>query len=259
MPRLPFLLCAGAVALAFASALKLQAESKPVELFNGRDLAGWTQEGGRAKFEVRDGVIVGIAVTNTGNSFLCTTQAFGDCILEYEFKVDPRLNSGVQIRSLCFDTPYSLPWEGKTVKVPARRVHGLQVEIDNDANRKRWWSGGLYEEGRRGWLYPGPRGGDGKAFTEQGARMTKPDDWNHVRVVARGPRVEVFFNGELRATIEDDLTLVGFIALQVHGIGNNRSLDGATVMWRNFRLEALTPPTEWVKTPPASASDLPAN
>ena len=221
-----------------------------VDLFNGKDLAGWVQEGGKADYSVRDGMIVGAAVTNTGNSFLCTRKAYGDFILEYEYKVDPRLNSGVQIRSLCLDQPTSLTWEGKQIRVPAGRVHGAQVEIDNDPKKKRWWAGGLYEEGRRGWLYPGARGGEAKAFTQQGEKLTKPADWNRVRVVAKGDSIETFLNGELRAAIKDDATLSGFIALQVHGIGKQADLAGATVCWRNLRIQALTPPEDWSKHPP---------
>lgn len=165
--------------------------------------------------------------------------------------MDPRLNSGVQIRSLCYDAPTSLTWEGKEIKVPAGRVHGIQVEIDNDPKKKRWWAGGLYEEGRRGWLYPGLGGGDAKTFTEEGGKWTLPEGWNHVRVVAKGDSVEVFFNGHPRAAIRDSVTPSGFIALQVHGIGKSTELAGSTVKWRNLRIQALTPPTEWSTQAPA--------
>jgi hypothetical protein len=243
--HLPFI-----AALALVSANPAPAAEKAVPLFNGQDLTGWVQRGGKAKYTVQDGAIVGAAVSGTGNSFLCTAKAYGDFVLEYDYKVDPRLNSGVQIRSLCFEAPTNLEWDGKTIKVPADRVHGIQVEIDNNPEQKRWWAGGLYEEGRRGWLYPGARGGDGKDFTKQGSTLIKPSDWNHVRVVAKGDSIETFLNGEPRAAIKDDLTPVGFIALQVHGIGK-KELEGATVMWRNLRIEPLTPPVDYSTKPPA--------
>jgi hypothetical protein len=239
------------LALLVVSASAVQAEEKTIPLFNGQDLTGWVQHGGKAKFTNQDGVIVGTAVTNTGNSFLCTAKAYGDFILEYDYKVDPRLNSGVQIRSLCFDAPSSLDWQGKKINVPAGRVHGVQVEIDNDPKKKRWWAGGLYEEGRRGWLYPGAGGGDKAEFTRQGATLIKPAEWNHVRVVAKGDSIETFLNGQSRAAIKDGLTPTGFIALQVHGIGNNQALAGTTVMWRNLSIQPLTPPTDWSGKLPA--------
>ena len=64
---------------------------------------------------------------------------YGDFILEFDFKVDDGLNSGVQLRS-----------ESKK-DYKKGRVHGYQFEIDPS---KRAWSGGIYDEARRNWLYP---------------------------------------------------------------------------------------------------------
>jgi hypothetical protein len=234
-------------------ALTARAEEKWVELFNGKDLTGWVQKGGKAKYAFENGVLVGTPVTNTANSFLCTEKAYGDFILEYDFRVDPRLNSGVQIRSLYFDQPYEIEWQGKAVKVPAGRVHGVQVEIDNDTAKKRWWTAGLYEEGRRLWLFPGSLGGEGKEFTKQGGEVIKPADWNHIRVVAKGDTIETFLNGQPRAKITDGMTPSGFIGLQVHGIGA-KDMPGAKVEFRNVRIQPLSPPTAWTTTPPAGKS-----
>src|SRR5687768_8851573 len=123
------------------------AEEKWTSLFDGNTLDGWTQHGGKAKYTVEEGCIVGRSVPNTANSFLCTNKEYGDFILEVEFKVDPKLNSGVQIRSQVFDEAREIEVEGKTKKVPADRVHGYQVEIDPS---DRAFSGGIYDEARRG-------------------------------------------------------------------------------------------------------------
>jgi hypothetical protein len=123
-------------------------------LFDGKSFDGWTQHGGKAQYTLEDGMVVGTSVPNTPNSFLCTDKEYGDFELELEFKVHPDLNSGVQIRSQVFAEPkeVTLP-DGKggekTYKFAADRVHGYQVEIDPKA---RAWSGGIYDEGRRGWL-----------------------------------------------------------------------------------------------------------
>ena len=71
-------------------------------LFDGKTLDGWEQKGGQALYAVEDGQIIGKTVLNTPNSFLCTKQLYSDFILELEFKVDPKLNSGVQTRSNSF-------------------------------------------------------------------------------------------------------------------------------------------------------------
>ena len=162
----------------------MAAETDWTQLFNGKDLAGWVQRGGKAAYVVRDGVLVGSSVLDTPNSFLCTEKVYANFVLELEFRVNPLLNSGVQIRSECFPEPRTVKAGQQEIKIPAGRVHGYQVEIDLDGVRKRWWTGGLYDEGRRAWLYPGELGGEAKAFTEQGAKVSKLDDWNTFRIVS---------------------------------------------------------------------------
>ncbi|MEY3896364.1 MAG: hypothetical protein RLZZ214_1884 [Verrucomicrobiota bacterium] len=212
------------------------------DLFNGKNLEGWVQRGGKATYKVEEGAIVGTSTLNTPNTFLCTGRDYGDFILEYEFKIDPRLNSGVQIRSHCLTEPGTIQWKEKTIKVPAGRVHGYQVEIDPDPIKDRWWSGGIYDEGRRGWVYPGILGGDAKQFTEQGRKIFKQGDWNKVRVEAVGDSIKTFLNGTPCATITDSLSLSGFIALQVHGINKDKEKEGTQVRWRNLRIQEVTAP-----------------
>ncbi len=208
-------------------------------LFNGKTLAGWTQKGGKAKYAVKDGTIIGTAVHGTSNSFLCTEKVYGDFILEYEYHCDNRLNSGVQIRSNMFekDTTAKIGG-GKTRKISAGRVHGYQVEIDPN-KPDRMWSGGIYDEGRRGWLFPGARGGDKAAFTKAGQKIYLPGKWNKVRVECRGDSIKTWLNGVPRADFKDALSATGFIGLQVHGIGGNKKLAGAQVKWRNLQIKVL--------------------
>jgi hypothetical protein len=215
------------------------AANAPSDLCNGKNLDGWVQRGGKAQYAVEDGCIVGTSTLNTENSFLCTPRDYGDFILEYEFKVDPKLNSGVQIRSQCFATPTDSEWQGKKFKVPANRVHGYQIEIDPEPAKDRWWSAGIYEEAVRGWLFPGPLGGDAKAFTEQGRKIFKQGDWNSVRVEASGDSIKTTLNGSPCAAIKDGRVATGFIGLQVHGIGNDKTKDGTQVRWRKLRIQEL--------------------
>jgi hypothetical protein len=224
-------------AMALLASPALAAEDGWDYLFNGKDLSNWVQRGGKAKYEVKDGAIVGSTVLSTGNSFLCTTKDYGDFVLELEFKVDPKLNSGVQIRSQCFEEAKAIQNNGKEIKVPAGRVHGYQCEIDMDPVKKRWWTAGIYDEGRRGWLFPGASGGEGKAFTDQGAKVSRQNEWNKLRIETKGDSIKTFLNGELRANLKDSMTPKGFIALQVHGIGSDKSKENITVAWRNIRIK----------------------
>src|SRR3954464_13984435 len=114
------------------------AQSGWTSLLDGKTLNGWKKLGGTADYKIENGMIVGSTVVNSQNTFLCTEKEYGDFILELEVKLDDTTsNSGVQLRSH-FNN-------GKG------RVYGYQCEFDPSARR---WSGGLYDEGRRDWLYP---------------------------------------------------------------------------------------------------------
>ncbi len=208
-------------------------------LFNGKDLDGWVKRGGKATYKVEDGSVVGTSTLNTPNTFLCTPRDYSDFILEYEFKVDPKLNSGVQIRSQSLPQETVIEAGANKIKVPANRVHGYQIEIDPEPAKDRWWSAGVYEESGRGWLYPGLLGGNAKEFTQQGRGLFKQGDWNKVRVEAIGDRIKTTLNGTPCADIKDARVAAGFIGLQVHGIGNDKSKDGTQVRWRNLRIQEV--------------------
>ena len=232
-----YLACLGTLLLPLLSAPA--AEEGWVDLFNGRDQTGWVQHGGAARYTVEDGVLVGRTVLNTGNSFLCTEKDYDHFILELEFKVHPALNSGVQIRS-----QWTPPAEGggrkdQAVKGAGGRVFGYQCEIDMDDVRGRWWTAGLYDEARRGWLHPGKLGGDEKAFTIQGKEVSKPGEWNRLRIEANGDLIKTWLNGAPRAEIRDRLTPRGFIGLQVHGVGGDKKKEGMEIRFRNIRLQPL--------------------
>ena len=196
-------------------------------LFDGKTLDGWVQRGGKAQYKIEDGIIVGSCVPNTPNSFLCTTRDFTNFVLEIEFKVDNGLNSGVQIRSHAFDMPTQFEWKGRTVKVPAGRVHGLQVEIDTSA---RAWSAGIYEEGARGWL-------NDLKNNEAARKAFKKDKWNKYHIECRGESIKTWINDVPAADLTDSRVASGFIALQVHGIGKIEK--ALSVRFRNIRAKEL--------------------
>ncbi|PQO26685.1 DUF1080 domain-containing protein [Blastopirellula marina] len=205
-------------------------EEKFVPLFNGENLDGWVQNGGEAEYTVEDGVIIGTSVPKTPNSFLCTEKKYGDFILEVEYMVDPLLNSGIQIRSNVYDEPKTYKTsEGKEVKVGAGRVHGYQVEIDPS---DRAWSGGIYDEGRRGWLF------DLKNKPEA-QKAFKQNEWNKYRIECRGNSIKTWINGVPAADLTDDMTAEGFIALQVHGVGGDEKKVGKQIKWRNVNIIEL--------------------
>ncbi|HLJ92649.1 MAG TPA: DUF1080 domain-containing protein [Gemmataceae bacterium] len=198
-----------------------------VSLFDGKDLDGWVQRGGTAKYRAANGEIVGTSVPGTTNSFLCTKKNYANFILELEFKVDSSLNSGVQIRSECFDQPKVVELNGEKIKIAAGRVHGYQVEIDPS---DRAWTGGIYDEGRRKWLVD-------LKNNEPARKAFKQGDWNKFHIECRGDSIKTWLNGVPAADLKDSVTPTGFIALQVHGVGKRQ--EPLEVRFRNLRIKEL--------------------
>lgn len=187
--------------------------SEPVHLFDGATIDGWIQRGGKAVYRVENGEIIGVSTKGEPNSFLCTSRDYADFILELEVKVDANLNSGIQFRSL------SKP------DYQNGRVHGYQFELDPS---DRGWTGGIFDEGRKGWL--------ADLSHNDAARFSfKPGDWNAVRIEAVGNRLRTFVNGIPAADLIDDTTASGFIALQVHSVPD--PYVGKEVRFRNIRIE----------------------
>ena len=178
------------------------------------DLSNWEQLNGTATYELKNDQIIGTTVANSPNSFLCTREKYGDFILEFDTWFDTLMNSGVQFRS------------ESRVDYQNGRVHGYQVELDPSA---RAWSGGIYDEARRGWLYPLDK-------NPAGQHALKNNDWNHYRIEAIGNSIRTWINGVPCADLVDDMTPSGFIALQVHSIGKDSSQVGLQVKWKKIRI-----------------------
>jgi hypothetical protein len=185
-------------------------------LFNGRDLTGWKVVNGTAPYVVTDGAIVGTTVAGSPNSFLATEKTYGDFIFECEVKQDiGPSNSGIMFRAL------------STPDYMQGRVHGYQLEIDPS---ERAWTGGIYDEARRGWFYPGDLNPSGRSAYRYG-------EWNHLRIEAIGPSLRTWVNGVAIAHVVDAQTSKGFLALQVHSIGKLPEEAGRTIAWRNIRIQ----------------------
>jgi len=182
-------------------------------LLAGNDHDGWTIKGGTATYEVKNGTVTGRTVHDTPNTFLTSDKDYGDFILEFEYKVDPSMNSGVQIRS----NSYPEYMNG--------RVHGYQIEIDPS---ERAWSAGIYDEARRGWLYP-------LTDNAEAQQAFKQNEWNHYRIEAIGDTIKTWINQVPATFLVDDWTASGFIGLQVHSIGEEDQA-GTEIQWRNLRI-----------------------
>jgi hypothetical protein len=204
--------------LSLISVLAISCGQKQVDgwtdLFNGKDLTGWKQLNGKANYEVIDGEIVGTTVSKEPNSFLVTEKEYGDFILELELFVDNDMNSGIQFRSLSSEDYQN------------GRVHGYQMEVDPS---ERAWSGGIYDEARRGWLYP-------LELNQAAKNAFKANDWNKYRIECIGNTIRTWVNDIPTAHLIDDMTTAGLIALQVHSISGDKE-PGQQIRWRNIRIK----------------------
>jgi putative heme-binding domain-containing protein len=127
-------------------------------LFNGRELAGWTEnKQPPAHWTVKDGELL---YDGKGTHLFHTGEEFGDFILLIDWKVPPRGNSGVLLRG------------GAT-----------QVEInDADPADKPIWNG------TTGGLYPD------KPPTKRAAKPA--GEWNHFEIRVEKGVITVLTNGE---------------------------------------------------------------
>jgi hypothetical protein len=204
------------LALSFISLSAAAQKKKP--LFDGKTLTGWKAVAGAAPYKAENGMIVGIMTKDTPNSFLITEKEFGDFILELDVKLEgDNTNSGIQTRS-------HIKPEGNRGK---GLVYGRQVEIDPTA---RAWTGGIYDEARRLWLYP-------LELNPAARSLYKKNEFNHYRIECMGNETKTWVNGKPVAYVIDTLDQSGFIGLQVHSIGNNLENDGKKVYFKNINIQ----------------------
>ena len=167
-------------------------------LLQNNTLNNFIQLNGDADFLLKDGLLIGISKLNTPNSFLATKKYYADFILEFDVLIDFGLNSGVQFRSESLKSYLD------------GRVHGYQCEIETSSRK---WAGGIYDEARRGWLYPLTRNQLGQEAFVNGT-------WNSFRIEAIGNTIKTFVNSIEVSSLADEMTTEGFIAFQVHSISN---------------------------------------
>ncbi len=211
----------------FAWAAQPKAGGKLSPMFDGKTLSGWTVRGGTATYKMDEGQIVGSTVEGSPNTFLCSDKDYGDFELVLEVKCDPRLNSGIQVRSHVYEKDTPQPSKPKRIR-PAGTVYGYQCEI---AAAKVKQSGNFWDEARNTkWL-------DDISKKPGAETAFKDNEWNCYRIVAQGDRIRSWVNGVVCADFRDPTDASGFIGLQVHGI--KKGTGPFEVHWRNVMIREL--------------------
>lgn len=157
-----------------------------------------------------------IEINSTGNFFLLTKKKYTDFIFQAEVIMPDVLeysNSGIIFRA-----------QLKPAKGGFNEAVGYQAEVDPSARK---WSGGLYDQARRGWLHPihPTRSHPDHHFirnllsgwTEEHSNAYKPGEWNHYRIECRGSNIKIYLNDTLTTHLIDTKDIEGFIGLQHHG------------------------------------------
>lgn len=214
--------CTGIVFTLIASALPWVASAaEPAQegwtpLFDGKTLAGWTNPYTWGKAWVQDGEIL---LQADKKFFLTTEKQYRDFIFEGEVKVPAgESNSGFMFR--CHVEP--------------NKVFGYQAEVDPS---DRQWSGGLYDEGRRGWLNPAQNDANSaKAFVQRTKGAFNRDGWNRYRIHCVGASIRIYLNDVLTVDTVDTVDREGSLAIQHHGE------KGQIYRFRNLRIRELTAP-----------------
>ncbi len=200
-------------------------DAKWVNLFNGKDVDNWHNP-----YDWGDVKIVGNEIHLTANKkfFLVTNKKYRDFVFEGEINLpEGKANSGFMFRC----------------HAEKNKVYGYQAEVDGSDRR---WSGGIYDEGRRRWLWPAKEGNtkDEAALArikESTAHFKKPEvrdafkrtGWNQYRITCKGDSLKIEVNGVVTSDYHDGMDAEGYIAIQHHGE------KGQTYKFRNLRIREL--------------------
>ncbi|MDX9908968.1 MAG: DUF1080 domain-containing protein [Mariniphaga sp.] len=197
--------CITFVFTALMAVLLISCSGKWEDLFNGKDLTGWTIHG-TEKWYVEDGLLICESGPDKEYGYLSTEKFYDDFEMEAEFLQEADGNSGIFFRST-FD---------------GTKVSGWQVEVAPPYHD----TGGIYESYGRGWLAQIP---------DEKEEILQMGEWNKMRIRVVGGHVTTWLNGHEMVDLEDEKIAEGkgAIALQIHSGG------GIRVKWRNLRIKVL--------------------
>lgn len=186
-------------------------------LFDGKTLNGWHSPK-KNVWRIEDGAITAGSHSKKfpKNEWIGTEKSYANFELTLKIKCSGDLstgqvNSGIQIRSA---------W------LPNHTVAGYQIDCG------KGWFGKIFDEHRRRLIYPNPLN------PEKLAEIVDTFNWNQYRILADGPRIQVWING-VKATdyteTNPDIPLEGIIAPQIHSGGH------VMVQFKDVTLRELPP------------------
>jgi hypothetical protein len=181
------------------------------DLFNGKNLSGFSQKNGSATFEAKAGSIVGTTAKGSPNSFLCTDKLYGDFELIFEVKVHNNLNSWGHDK---------VPDQGEY----SRRASERSLKLRSKPAALRGLNQGyIYGEACGGWMTPKNLLKPHKHF--------KDGEWNKYRILAKGPRIQVWINSVQISDLTDAPKYKGLSQRLYRPPGPRSRQSRASSMW----------------------------
>lgn len=230
-----------------ARALQILESAAWADIFNGKDLAGWT--GDTQNYVVEDGVLV----CKKGGHNLVSEKQYGDFAFQFEFKLEESGNNGVGIRVS----------EGGHAA-----TDGMEIQI-LDHHGSRYGGEAIMENGKKrklSWLKPWQYHGSIYGVYPSRIGYLKPvGEWNSETIVAIDDHILVILNGAVIMDVFlDDVTPVdGNPHPGMHNKSGHLMLAGHNdrVEFRNLKLADYspapsTPKTDKHNTPPEGFSAL---
>lgn len=209
---------------------------KPI--FDGKSLLGW--QGDKTYWRVENGSIIGEVKPETllkRNTFLIwqgARPANFELVLDY--RISAAGNSGVNYRSIVIDTlPFAMM--GYQADIDGKNKYGLGYPRYSGQNYEERGRQFLALRGQRVVIEAGqkPRVVDSLGSDKELREHIHFDDWNELRIIARGNTIQHYINGKLMSEVTDNDLLhskmSGSIGVQVH-VGPPMKVE-----YRNIRLK----------------------
>jgi hypothetical protein len=205
-------------ALALVSAAAMTgAEKGFTELFNGKDLTGWTLVKGRGKgYVVENGVLV---CPEDGGGNLFTEKEYSDFTLRLEWRLWDGGNNGVGIRA---------PLEGDAAYV------GMEIQVLDEASEKYKKPPGLRPQQMTGSVYD--------VFAAKSGHVKRDGQWNTYEIVAKGRKIKVTLNGVVITDVDLDSVKDEAVLKKHPGLARKSGHigflgHGTRVEFRNIRIK----------------------
>jgi hypothetical protein len=188
-------------------------------LFNGKNLEGWTILGGNGKIAIEENAIkLNQKANTTEHTFVVSNKKYKNFILELDAKRDVGFHYGILFRAQ------------KAPDTAHVRLYGYQVKVDHD--KKRNWTGGIFDDFGNTWNWIYTLEADQRA-----QKALKPEgEWDHYRIEVFGDNIKVWLNDIPTANISNSKYKKGFIALKIHFLGNKPENEKPSAWIKNIKI-----------------------